>query len=51
MSPPAAYGEPDWATPGDTSNVATDQAGLPPASAVATGGGGQNINSADERYV
>ena len=39
------YGEPDWATPGDTS--ATSNAGLPTAAAPVTGT--QNSNSADER--
>jgi hypothetical protein len=47
------YGEPDWATPGDTSksNVAT---GLPPAMSLSgtTGvGGGTNVNTADVKYV
>jgi len=40
------YGEPDWASPGDTSNIATTQAGLPSAAAPAMH---QNVNSADVR--
>lgn len=45
------YGDPDWATPGDTANVATSQAGLAPSivapsasmpnNAMGTGGHGQ----------
>jgi len=45
------YGEPDWASPGDTSNVATTQAGLPSAPASSGGGATTNTNSADVRYV
>jgi hypothetical protein len=47
------YGEPDWASPGDTSNMAATQqssVALPPMSS-SSGGGGTNANSADVRYV
>jgi hypothetical protein len=48
------YGEPDWATPGDTSksNVSS---GLPPTMSMSgttsVGVGGTNINTADVSYV
>jgi hypothetical protein len=47
------YGEPDWATPGDTNVMATSSAGLSP---MTTGGGAAagvaptNANTASERY-
>ncbi|EEC47421.1 predicted protein [Phaeodactylum tricornutum CCAP 1055/1] len=40
------YGEPDWATPGNTSNVATQNAGTPTA---ATASSGMNGNSSESR--
>ena len=44
------YGEPDWASPGDTSNMAATQQSvtMPVSSSVVSG---TNTNSADVRYV
>lgn len=44
------YGEPDWASPGDTSNMAATQQSvtMPVSSSVV---GATNTNSADVRYV
>lgn len=45
----APYGEPDWATPGDTSNTATQNAGTSGAITAASAGVGTNVNSGESR--
>jgi len=49
MAPP--YGEPDWATPGDTTNQATTQIAGTGGGASAVGAAPTNINSGESRYV
>lgn len=43
------YGEPDWATPGDTTNAATTV--LPGTSNPVSAAAGSNGNSGETRYV
>lgn len=45
------YGEPDWTTPGDTTNTASITAGVPIPLTSSGVSGGQNSNTADERCV
>jgi hypothetical protein len=42
------YGEPDWATPGDTTNAVTQVAGT---TVPVTAASGTNSNSGETRYV
>jgi hypothetical protein len=45
-----AYGEPDWASPGDTSNAATVNAATPSPTTSSTGVG-QNTDTGSALYV